>query len=241
MTTEFMKLVIDDSDDITSIKNQIKQKINDDIKVDVNEDNIILYELPKGTKICKRIALTTNIPSNVTQLCVELKKTVSIDSHVPVSIKSGVDSSMSSNYLSKSHIELLRPKIMRALKELEESGKSFINYGRDNGKDESINSFNTRTSHAIASSASSSGIPPPPLPGLMGTNFAANFQRNELLNIVYDSKSYEIFDVVSDRTDKQRKLWLKDKNENLIEVIMTQEGKLISIANKGKRLDNKEL
>ena len=271
---EFMSLVVDESDDINYVKLKIKEQINNP---KINEDNIVLYEMLADKKVCKIIALTTVIPSKVTHICVELKKSYDIASSIPIDIKTEVEkpapfqdetiqahlSVMELGPIPRPNIELLRPRIMKAVKELEDSGQSFINYELDESlqlyPDSSsgfVNPFELSTVPVeFPDNLSDSSLPPteafpffgkksdiplgsvPPPPGppprLEGTKIAQKNERNELLDIISNGKPYEIFDVRLDVSRKEHKLWLKNKNNDLIEIYATTQGKIKSIQNKG--------
>ncbi len=124
---EFMELAIDETDDILFIKSKIKEKINNE---KINEDNIIIYELPEGKTFCRKIELKNAIPSKTNQLCFDLKKSFNIQESVPIIDEIPRDHQLKTltGIPRRPNIELLRPKIMKAVKELEDSGFNLINY-----------------------------------------------------------------------------------------------------------------
>ena len=243
MSNVFMTIDLDLQDDIDIVKNQILQQINNP---QLNQSNISLRA--HTSTYCKPIELNA-IGNDITSICFTLKNCVESSSLVPIIIKTGEssDSWYNSPYkivgsiIPRPQIELLTPRIMQAVKELENSNKPFIIWNNQD-KNQDLNKLiniakpdknNITESEKSDEIPSLLDLPPPPAPRLERTSMRAQNERSELIENIANSEPYKIYDVRIDTNGRDYKFWLKNKNNYLLEVIVTLEGKVLSIMNKG--------
>lgn len=248
--TQLLKIDVDESDDIVIVKNLILQKLNNP---NINEETIALYEYPEG-KTCKNIELN-NLPAKANKLCIAFKKSVNPADFIPINIKSGNEVKLElpnninlvkhlKSLIPKPKIDLLQDKILKAVKEIEEKQVPFIDY-HDYDKSKFIKTENvilnssnelklSLPSELMSSSLSEIDMGPPPMaPRLEDSRTGAKNSRNDLLELINISEPYKIFEVKADASKFDQKFWLKTKNNDLMEIIVTTEGKVLSIINKG--------
>lgn len=244
--TDFMVIDFEEFDDIETVKNQIIQKIN---KPEFNTDNLILRAHYKNH--CKPVELKS-IGNDVTAVCFSLKKLIDSSDLIPITIKTGESSDPFANgqrtintQIPRPQISLLKPRILKAIKDLEQSDKKYITW--DNQEDpnkliklnlpttdttDTINTELTNTAASVPNDFLSMGPPPPP-PRLERSNNNARDERNELIQQIIIAEPYTIFDVRIDTDAKEYKFWIKNSKNELLEVIVTLHGKVSSIINKG--------
>ena len=238
-TNVFMTIEFDLDDDIETVKNQIIQKINNP---KLNTDNISL--LAHTGVYCKPVELKA-IGNDINALCFSLKNQVDSSQLIPINIKTNdsVDPWFNSPYktvstiIPRPQIELLKPRIMNAVKELEESNKPFIMWSSqyDNQDLNKLIKLDIPNTESEKSDELDSllNLSPPPAPRLERSSERATNERLELIQSIINSEPYKIYDVRIDTLGREYKFWLKNKDDNLLEVIVTSEGKVISITNKG--------
>ncbi len=253
---EFMQIDFEEGDDIETVKTQIIQKINNP---KFNTGHVVLREFLKGH--CKPSELKT-IGNNVSAVCFGLKNQIDLTFLIPVEITSGESTDPIYNYektittIPRPKIELLRPRILRAVRELEESGKSYITWDEQSDPTKFIKIDLPTTETVVLSEAATSneatdsnalsdmfdmsqGPPPPPRLEKSGLNF--DIERNDIMKIIEKSQPYEIHDVRLDTNGQEYKLWLKNSHDELIEVVVTLQGKVKSVLNKGPILKQVKL
>ena len=237
INNEFMTIDFDEGDDFTTIKNQILQKFKNP---SINIDYLTLHGVT-NTKCLPNNLMT--IPEN-NKICFKVVQPVDASQYVPLIMKTGEssDSYYNSPYVTvnteipRPRIELLRPRIMQAVQEMEQTRQTVINYPSPMEISKTSIQLDLPDFSGLSSSSEASDISIPlnlPPLRLERQTRPALDEKRDLLNLVLNSEPYEIFDVRIDTSGKDYKLWLKDSNNNLLEVIITLQGRVSSIVNKG--------
>jgi hypothetical protein len=231
----FYEVVLEDDDDINTVKIAIKDKFKAEKNKEINIDDIVLYklvELPSTkSKACSIANKINHIKNNESSnLCMEIKKSVDIADQIVFRVNDTYDDiatkellrtkkielSTDVHKLSESQKQFLVDKIKKAIIKLNNSGNKYLSFFNDIWKEQ----------------FGDDEPPPPPAPPIQSSKGV----RQEYDHIIrmFSDTPFKLYEVNFIFRSGSLMYWMKDDKNNLYEVeVDRNNGKLLYIINKG--------